>query len=175
MKKRGPESGIGFTVTAEEATRLMARVDRSGECWTWKGAVNPKTGYGVATLWRVRPIPIHAHRIAFAIANGGLKAGVCVMHSCDNRLCVNPGHLSIGSHLDNMRDMQAKSRQHGKFPRCRVCWMTRRAGSDHSLCGPCGSESAGVSRERARQIVERVQDLLLESYVMEHQPAQQAA
>ena len=54
-----------------------------------------------------------AHRLAWSIANGPIPPGAHVLHSCDNQLCCNPSHLSVGTHDDNMRDMAAKGRAYG--------------------------------------------------------------
>ncbi len=60
---------------------------------------------------------VYAHRVAYMLANNTElpsqrtnKDNVCVLHSCDNTLCCNPSHLTIGSHLDNTRDKHEKNR-----------------------------------------------------------------
>ena len=86
--------------------RFMAKVDTTGECWLWMGAVSG-SGYGNFTFNGGQVTP---HRFSYLINRGEIPAGHVVMHSCDNRLCVNPKHLSTGSHLDNSLDMVHKDR-----------------------------------------------------------------
>lgn len=78
-------------------------------CTVWTGTERPN-GYGQLTRNRKQYMP---HRVAYAEANGldvDTMGGV-VMHSCDNRMCIEPSHLSLGTQQDNMDDKVAKGRQ----------------------------------------------------------------
>ena len=89
--------------------RFMAKVspEPNSGCWLWVGAAR-QTGYGNFFLGSKS---ISAHRAAWLLHRGGIPDGMCVCHHCDVPSCVNPEHLFLGTHLDNMRDMDAKGRR----------------------------------------------------------------
>lgn len=75
-------------------------------CWIWTAGTN-SDGYGSMKLGQRKQ---SSHRISYELANGPIPAGMDVLHHCDNRRCVNPEHLFLGTNLDNVRDRESKGR-----------------------------------------------------------------
>ena len=78
------------------------------DCIEAEGASNSS---GYASVW-YEGKRMGAHRAAYVEAYGEIPAGLHVMHSCDNRRCINPSHLSVGTRSDNMKDCASKGRIH---------------------------------------------------------------
>lgn len=90
--------------------RLWSRVDKSGDCWLWTGYIHPQRGYGQISRGRRGEGLLEVHRLSYELSNGPIPDGMMVLHSCDVRNCVNPSHLRVGTHQDNMDDMWSRGR-----------------------------------------------------------------
>lgn len=89
---------------------LLARMDKSNgpnSCWPWTGAKN-KTGYGAYHPKRNKTI--NAHRVVFMEFVCDALDNLVVRHTCDNRICVNPSHLLLGTNKENTNDMISRGR-----------------------------------------------------------------
>lgn len=99
--------------------RFWPKVNREGPldprmdscCWEWKG-MRFRNGYGgiLSTHVNGKHRTLLAHRVSYEMSNGPIPEGLCVLHVCDNRKCVRPDHLFLGTAADNIHDMIAKGR-----------------------------------------------------------------
>lgn len=91
--------------------RFWSKVEKGGseDCWLWTANKNNK-GYGMFSVSSVVGKKL-AHRLAYADAKGKIPKGGLILHSCDNPACVNPSHLRIGSHRENVADMDIRGRR----------------------------------------------------------------
>lgn len=84
------------------------------DCWPWIAHVAP-TGYAGFWLGRkFKPHKVSAHRLMFSLQYGPIPDGLQACHKCDNRRCVNPGHIFLGTHKDNADDRERKGRGNHK-------------------------------------------------------------
>ena len=93
-----------------EYQRFMKRVVVSGpdECWNWTGSQNNSHWHG---QWRNSAGEVElTHRAAWRLMKGDIPKDGCILHRCDNPLCVNTKHLFLGSQSDNAADMWKKGR-----------------------------------------------------------------
>lgn len=87
--------------------RLFSKVKvRRNGCWEWTGALSNK-GYGRFRIGKKLYLP---HRVVYELTYGKIDKDKEICHKCDNPLCVNPTHLFMGTHSDNMKDCFKKGR-----------------------------------------------------------------
>lgn len=98
--------------------RFHEKIEQSATgCWEWTGQ-RGSSGYGQIKAFGKM---VSAHRFAYALYKGPIDDGQEVLHACDNRLCVNPAHLSVGTHQQNMIEARQRRRM--------------RSGDDHPMFG----------------------------------------
>jgi len=100
--KHTHEAVTGFPSTWKRAL--------DSDCWVWTASV--RRGYGQV---KVNGKNMFAHRASYEHYVEEIPVGLCVLHRCDNTLCVNPLHLFLGSQADNNRDMTLKGRHASKI------------------------------------------------------------
>lgn len=102
-----------ITITEEANSRFVGRLESTGEgeCWNWTGSKN-HNGYGSVRFLGKTEL---SHRVAYMVFKDADILGKVVRHSCDNRACCNPAHLSIGTQLDNVNDMIDRGRKPSKL------------------------------------------------------------
>lgn len=135
-------------------------------CWIWRGARN-EFGYGTISLRRRAKgaESQRVHRLMWEMHNGPIPDGLVVRHRCDNPPCVNPDHLEVGTHEQNMQDMAERGRsiaystgrydgvcvqgRHDVTQPGALKKVTKKSGKSYMTC-------VGCDRDRKRKYHERV-------------------
>jgi len=86
------------------------QIDSNTGCWNWSG-YRDRDGYGNINIGRS---PHQAHRVSYSEYKGSFDESLQVRHICDNPSCINPEHLELGTHRDNMRDKKIRDRVKGE-------------------------------------------------------------
>lgn len=105
----------GLKARKPTTDRFWDKVAKGDSCWEWTGMTN-NYGYGLIQDSGRNGKRWFAHRYSWYIHNGDIPEpkgyhGAVVRHKCDNRLCVNPEHLEIGTQVDNVNDMDDRGRR----------------------------------------------------------------
>lgn len=127
------------------ASSFWARASRTDGCWIWLWLVDRK-GYGRV---RYQGRQTKAHRLAYELAVGPIPDGAFVLHSCDNPSCVNPCHLSLGDHAENMRH-RAERRRHASS-RATHCPQGHSYSAENTYSYPQGRRCKTCAREQAKR------------------------
>lgn len=94
----------------KERFECSYKKDEKSRCWNWIKDLDKK-GYGqIHDYKNGKRVTRAAHRVSYEINKGEIPQGMIVCHSCDNRKCVNPNHLWIGTTQDNINDKLKKNR-----------------------------------------------------------------
>ncbi len=96
--------------------RFLRKINKEGpvckalnsQCWLWLGSKRGSNNYG--QFW-ANGKNLFAHRVGYELFVGTVPSGKMVLHKCDTPLCVNPSHLKLGTHIENMEDRNTKGRQ----------------------------------------------------------------
>lgn len=146
--------------------RFTEKMDkRGGACWPFLGFVNSKgTGYGMFGWEHEEGAPLRtigAHVASYLLFKGPVPSGMCVMHNCNNRACVNPAHLELGTGKQNMEHCVA-TRRIASGERQGLAVMTEdrvrelRARHTAGESGLSLAKAFGISQATASQIIRRV-------------------
>lgn len=145
--------------TLKQLKNFTCKASKTPLCWNWHAATYPN-GYGVFRLGK-KLVP--AHRAAYLLFKGHIPPHHVVMHTCDNKKCVNPEHLVIGTQQENVNDMIFKGRhRHGethhnaKFSDAQISEIRRayamKEGNTAALAKLFGTDTSYISQVVRRKL-----------------------
>jgi|SRR3990172_10485598 len=96
-------------MTQDDIIRFWGKAQKTDQCWLWTGATKTEINLNYGQFY-FKGKRLAAHRLAWELTFGRIPSSLCVLHSCDNPICVNPTHLFLGTREDNVADRHKKAR-----------------------------------------------------------------
>lgn len=143
--------------TKSDWNRLWRKVKIGDECWEWKASKH-RDGYGNFRFGGRMDL---AHRAAWTLERGTIPNELQVLHTCDNRSCVRPSHLWLGTNADNVRDKMKKGRHqqtagaanpNAKLTAKQVAWARKNGLTQQATADALGVTNALISKIRAGKL-----------------------
>lgn len=135
-------------ISDKDLIRFMSKIKffEKDKCWEWIG----NKGYNGYGRFKLKRKMYFAHRLSYLISKGPIPKDLCVCHSCDVRHCINPDHLWIGTHADNMQDRDKKGRHNNGKKNNTHCPSGHEFSGDNVIIKKCSTGEFRVCRECKR-------------------------
>jgi len=127
---------------------IINRLDRTGNCWLWTGALDDR---GRGRVWHNRKLKLH-HRAVWEILVGPIPDGALLCHHCDNPQCANPNHLYVGDGKSNVADMLERGRHWTQVEPNRARIVGSQNGSANTWSKGEGNPKAKLAPDQAAEI-----------------------
>lgn len=141
-----PDAPIQFSPDLLARLKAGRWVNPVTGCWTWLGSLDSGGYSHLRSGGRL----LLVHRLSFLHFYGPIPAGRQIQHSCDNRTCFNPDHLSAGSALRNASDASARGRMSKKLTRAQVAEILQSPLTQTALAKRFGVSKRTISHHRCR-------------------------
>ncbi len=128
-----------ISTRVEVLNRIMLNVRSNGKCLEYTGSTDGN-GYGRTKIGGRKGKFMLIHRFVYEEIKGPIPESMCVCHSCDNPPCINPNHLFLGTHKDNMADMAKKDRAY------------RTIGEKSGVCKLSKEQVSTIKKDSRKQI-----------------------
>lgn len=149
---------VDLSLTAKQVSRFWAKVNKTDTCWLWTASTS-RHGYG---NYQLDGRPIRAHRLSYYLGKGPIASNLSVCHHCDTPACVNPAHLFLGSHTENMRDCIAKGRHSGLPERAKKthCLKGHAFTSENTMRATKGGQACRTCHNERKRLAKAAKRLL---------------